>query len=352
MKDTNQRLTKWAISKIEREYKDDVCLLVGYDLDGLEQNVAGGPFMYFKGGFDYYIPATDRAYSLAQTFILDGIGYDLYPRSWERIEGMADLEDYNTCCLADATVLYARTDEDRARFEGYRQKLFDHLKDRTFMYKKALEKLDVAMGIYQTMMFSEKPGEVRMAAGFIADFLSVGVAFMNGTYFKHSQVNQLVELASVKEIPDGFFHNYEAILRATAMDELKNLSHLMIFSTRKFFEMHKPPKTTASDPDFKNLAGWYQELSYTWRRIYHSCYLGNIFRAFIWGCALQHELEVICEEFGLEDIDLMGSYDAADLKALENRAKELERYIVGTITDNGESVDAYDTVEEFLEKNG
>jgi len=34
--------------------------------------------------FDYFVPATKRGEELAETFIIDGVGHDLYPRSWER----------------------------------------------------------------------------------------------------------------------------------------------------------------------------------------------------------------------------------------------------------------------------
>jgi len=34
--------------------------------------------------FDYFVPATKRGEELAETFIIDGVGHDMYPRSWER----------------------------------------------------------------------------------------------------------------------------------------------------------------------------------------------------------------------------------------------------------------------------
>lgn len=54
-------------------------------------------------------------------------------------------------------------------------KLQENLRDPEFIFKKALEKLNVAMEIYQTIMFEDGIGKVRMAAGFIADYLSVAV---------------------------------------------------------------------------------------------------------------------------------------------------------------------------------
>ena len=41
----------------------------------------------------YFIPGSDRAYQLARTFIIEDIGYDLFPMKWERIEGLATLKE-------------------------------------------------------------------------------------------------------------------------------------------------------------------------------------------------------------------------------------------------------------------
>ena len=98
MKNTGTQLADWAIHKIESEYKDDVCLLLGHiTLDpGKDQD---------EDGFNYYIPATSRANGLARTFIIDGIGYDLFPMSWERVERIAEVKGDNPTCLNDAEIL-------------------------------------------------------------------------------------------------------------------------------------------------------------------------------------------------------------------------------------------------------
>ena len=188
--------------------------------------------------------------------MIDGVGYDWYPRGWGRIESLANLEDYNTCCLGESVILYARSEEDRKKFEGYREKLFENLKNSGFVFGKALEKLKVAMEIYQTMMFSEEIGDVRMSAGFIADYLAVAVANMNGTYFKYSQVNQLEELEGLKEVPNLFVEYYRSIIRADSIDELKKLCHLLVLTTRKFLEARKIVSDVQKNADFEDLAGW------------------------------------------------------------------------------------------------
>jgi len=74
MKTTNEKLVVWAIKKIVSNYKDDVCLLVAHDTFKLEKDLSGK-------SISYYVPATEKAYGLAKTFIVNDIGYDLFPMS-------------------------------------------------------------------------------------------------------------------------------------------------------------------------------------------------------------------------------------------------------------------------------
>ena len=109
-------LTKWVINKIENEYKDDVALLVGikgHSTDGDCHSEC----------FDFFVPATERANELAETFIIDGVGHDLYPRSWERIENSVNLNDM-ALLLDQATILYARSEEDENRFEDCKNRMW------------------------------------------------------------------------------------------------------------------------------------------------------------------------------------------------------------------------------------
>ena len=345
MKTTNEKLLGWVIGKIEKEYKEDVCLLIGNHSLKLEQDTDGASFSYF-------IPANEKAYGLAKTFIVDGIGYDLYPRSWERIENMANLDDYNPTCLGYAQILYYRNEEDKNHFLAMQAKLQENLKTMEFMFKKALEKLNVAMEIYQTMMFEDSIGKVRMAAGFIADYLSVAVAFVNQTYFKYSQINQMTELSAMKDIPENFIHYYKAIIHADSIDEFKKLCHVMILSTRKFMSKRKPKnKNDVYNVDFHNLADWYQELCYTWRRVYYWCGQRDAEKVFVWGCSLQRELDIVKEEFGLNEMDLLSMYSAEGLLDFCKRAEELEKYIIEEINKHGVALVKYNSVEDFLAKN-
>ncbi len=345
MKPTQKELTDWVIAQIQKKYKDDVALLIAVPGHALENDCHGECF-------DYFVPANDHGNKLAQTFIIDGVGHDLYPRSWKRIENMAEFNDDFTGGLADGKILYYRNEEDKQKFIAFQEKQRANLQNKDFMLKKALEKLDAAMEIYRTMMFEEMLYKVRMAAGVIARYLSIAVALINGTYFKQRLDLETVELAQMKEIPDNFIAFSEGIVKAKSIEELRNLSHEIINTTRKFIAAHIPQKTVpAITPDYEGLADWYEEGSLMWRRIYYFCDTQDPCRAFKDAISLQYELNIIREEFGLCEVNLLGSFNAADLSTFKQKARECEQYIISQIESHGVVLNRYDTLEEFLAKN-
>ncbi|GLC30254.1 hypothetical protein [Clostridium omnivorum] len=345
MKNINEELTKWAIDKINKEYQGEISLLLAHDTLRLEED---------KGEYalSFFIPETEHAYNLSKTFIIDGKGYDLYPISWNRMESFAEVKEYNTTSLADARILYAKDEACKERFEQLQKRLKKNLSNAEFMYKKSLEHLNIAMQIYQTMVFENSICNIRKASGYIIDYLAVAVADLNHTYFKTTQIYQMEELRTMKEIPAEFITLYEKIIHADGVEEIKQLCYEIINTTRQFIK-EKKDNTVKSKPEanFKNLADWYQELCYTWRRIYVHCEKKDSVRVFMWGCMLQYELDIIKEEFGLEELDLLSAYGADDLTPFYNRAKKLEERIVAVIEEHGIVIDAYDNIEEFLKKN-
>jgi hypothetical protein len=319
-----------------------VALLVAVVGSSINRDGHGEPF-------DYFIPATERGNDLAQTFIIGGVGNDLYPRSWERTERTANMDDLATQCLGKAEILYARSKEDVDRFEAIRQRLFDNLADPEFTYKKALENLDVAMDLYRTMMFEERLFKARCLAGYIHHFLTISVGCLNGTYQWDYALGVVGEVSEWANLPDRFLEYYQAILSAKTVSEYRSLAHLLIASTRQFIAGYKPEHINKNTVmNFQWLADWYQELRTTWNRIYFYCQTGDADSAFRDACNLQNELEIIGEEFNLNDIDILGCFDSLNLNPLSTRAAEVENIITSTIEKNNIEIKRYDTFEAFV----
>ena len=344
MKNHDMRLVEWAVKKIEADFPGDVCLLLEHRTLKLEKDAAAQ-------AFSFYIPATNRANGLARTFIIDGIGYDLFPMSWERIERVADVKEYNTTCLADAEVLWARCDEDRQRFGSLQARLKANLQNPAYMLERAKKWFDTVKEIYQDTLFEDRLYKVRENAGHICDLLAIAVAFVNGRFFVHGQASQLAELSNMKKTPLDFTKLYRAIVNEPSPDAQKRLCHEIIKNTRAFLDEQAKSPISSAAPDFTELAAWYQELCYTWRRVYHWCDMKDSVNAYIWCCTLQNEVDEWGAKFGIADVDMLGSYKADDLAGFREHVEVVEERFRQAIADNGVELDEYKTAEDFLKAN-
>ena len=340
-----KKLNDWAINKIKKEYKNDVQLLIAFNTYKLEKDAT-------TASMSYFYPVSEKAKRLAKTFIIDGVGYDLFPMSWERTERMVELDEDNASVIANAEILYYRNEEDKKCFLDMQARLQSHLHDSRFMLTKALEKVNVAMELYQTMMFEETLHKVRKAAGYIINFLSNAVAYSNMTYFKKGHQNCIDDLFAMKSIPEDYMRLLQDIVQADSVGEIKKLCHEIIRNTRQYLSVKKEKSESIKyNQNFSDLANWYNELSYAWREIYHWCDQKDAVRAFLRSNYLQSDLDIVGEEFGLGELDLLSSFNANNLKDYRKRVEDLEKQIISIIREHGADIEVYDSIEEFLQKN-
>lgn len=347
------KLTDWVIQKIEKDYKDDVALLIGihgHNIDGDGHGVC----------FDYYVPATERGNELAETFIIDGIGHDLYPRTWERLENSVLLKDM-AIAIDGAEILYARSKEEEERFADLKKRLQKNLNDPEFVYGKALEYMDQALEIYRTLIFEEKSYRTKSEAGYIHFCLSQAVAVLNHTYtespiFSEAQAHdadtesRIYHCPEMKTVPKDFYRNAQALLKEQNPEKIKEIILLMLKNTRAFILEREPVCKAESigNTDYNALADWYQELSLTWRRLRLFCQNNMPELAYIDAGYLQNELLYIAQEFRVEEMNLLDSFNADDLSALQVCADRLEQKVLTILSDHQTAVNSYESVEAFL----
>ncbi|MCB2308467.1 hypothetical protein LGL08_14780 [Clostridium estertheticum] len=346
MKKRNDMIVEWAVKRIEREYKDDVSLFLTYGSyeNGTANSLSDVDF--------YFIPKTEHSYELCKTFIVEEIGFDLFPMSWERVEGLADLNECLIPCLANVKVLYCNSEEDKRRFEELQNRLKKNLNNKAFMLDKASKTMELVMNFYQTMLFEEDICELRTLAGYIVMSLSDAVAFANQTYFSRGLKKQLEDLKNMVSIPEDFVLFYESVVKTNSGREIKECCYKMIKNTRNFLKCkHEKSEWEEKKANFENMAELYQEIVSTWNKIYVCCDSDDAVLAYISGTCLQRTLDMTVRENGLNRLDLMSAFNSKHLERFKERAMKLQKKFVKMIEENGVNIEAYDTVEEFIKKN-
>lgn len=335
---TSEYVTRWVVDTIKKNYRDDVALVVSHSTLKINDN---------EKGIGYFVPVTEKGHQFGRTFILEGIGFDIWGIDWNRLERFADLEEYNITVLADAEILYSRCPEDAERFESLKKRLSDNLADNAKTRKCAMNAYAQAKGIFLNMLFS-KGSDIRLCAGYILDYLARTVAFVNHSYFKKSQTDQINELSAMEKLPVAFLDKYPNVITEHSDGDRKKLCYELIVSVgdlliQKYGEEDDLPE----EHYFQDLADWYAELSYTWLRIRHYTELNDVIKTHMWGILLQNELNQVCRDFGLKKMELMSAFDPEDLTAFVKRANDLESEMREIIVNGGGVIHEYMSIEEF-----
>ena len=176
-KEINDNIVKWITNKVQTQYPDDVSLVLAYGshINGTANSMSDVDC--------YYIPKTERGYQLGIGFMIAGVGYDLFPISWERVEGIADLQESLIPLVGDVQILYSADASDLERFQRLQSKLQSNLKNDEYVKMIAGKRCEVAYQLCEMMMHSDSMSEVRKLAGHIIMFLADAVAIYNHDYF-------------------------------------------------------------------------------------------------------------------------------------------------------------------------
>jgi hypothetical protein len=349
MQNIDQRLIDWAKNQIKEKYSESVDLLVGQigacKIPTDEQSVA----------FDFFVPANEYGNQMAKTFVIEDMGYDLYPISWERLNDIVALEEPRMIfAFMKGEMLYAKSEEETRRFADLKKKLAENLKDKKLVYSKALESLNTAMEIYQTMMFESDLCAVRKAAGGISCYLVSALAMLNGKYLSKGYEKLLLEINEFDALPKDFSNAYTDLIYGENIESIRKYAHRLIELTRDFFVGFKVEETSVRDEelvDYYDLAEWYYEARYTFRKIEYYVREKSFENCFLMGCYLQIEFDAIQDDFHLKKMDLLGKFDKNNLEEFAKRAKELEDYIVSVLENQNVLMDIYDNFEEFMKSN-
>lgn len=341
-----EEMNKWAIRRIESEAPDDVDLLIGHPQWNVPED--GNEIR-----FSYFLPNSEKGMSIAKTFVIENIGYDFWGMPWERLEHIASLEESLTAVLLDGTILWSRNKEVCKRFTDLQQLARERLQDRSYSMKTALNRLAEAMDTYKVMAFEDNLSHVRKGLCYIADQLSVALAHINGTYFKKGPEMQDLVPDTLPLVPEGYTDAYRRIIHAMTIEDCCELAHEMIKKVRVFLtglcsQMEGGCCSQDSTCDYSDMAAWYEEGTYWFRRLYSYTGRGDAARTLQWGYSLQAELDFAQKAYGLDQMDILDAYDPDNLTALNQRGHKIQEYLHNTLLSHNAKIREYASLKEFL----
>lgn len=350
-KEINDAVTQWILNKVTSEYSEDISLVMLY---GSHINGTAGE----KSDVDcYFVPKTNRGYDLAVTYILDGVGYDLFPMPWQRLEDISGLKGSLLPLVGDTQMLYCHSPEDVARFEKLREQLLHNLASKEHTRKAVEDKCLEAARCISRMQNTTHLCTLRKYAGVVVMLLAEAIAFRHGDYYHRGLKKQYQDLCRFPGVPqqiqDGYrnvieAHGSEAILARTKA-YFHDVCHYL-----DFFPAH-PEKAEEADttPAVCNaaaMAGLYEEICSTFQKVYLCCDSGNHILAFLSAVCLQHELDY-AKSLGCPEYDLLRCWDHQNLPSFSENLLHIELDLVQWIENNGGILKRFATFAEFEAAN-
>lgn len=344
----NCRIVSWVKETVANTYANDIHLVVMYGsfINGTDGKLSDVDF--------YFIPKTQRGYELARTFILDGVGYDLYPMSWERLEEIAALKNPMAPLLGDVEFLYCASPDDRLHFETLQAQLKANLADSELRNRIAQERCLESARVCARLDTSGTESAIRKNAGHAVMILADAIAAACGTYFHKGLKMQYQDLMALSPaVPGHMLTHYRAVAEAGSPEDAAFHAKAMLEVVCQWlgFSFQAPEEAYKEEPVAETvnaplLAGLYEEISSTFNKIYASCEAGNHILAYLSAVCLQYELDW-ARSAGCPDWRLLDSYDYRDLPRLAARANELETALRQLIVENGSSLREYANFDSF-----
>lgn len=109
-------------------------------------------------------------------FIIEGVGYDLFPISWGKMERIADLQESLLPLVGDVQVIYCGDSSDLERFKNIQTKLYSNLDNDEYVKGIAQKRCEDANRMCGQIKLGGNLSEVSKIAGHVIMTLADVVA--------------------------------------------------------------------------------------------------------------------------------------------------------------------------------
>lgn len=241
--------------RILEDYQNDISMLVRYGnkKDRQEKNLGLGL---------YFIPKTEKGKSLSIQFIVEGVSYDLFPISWDRLIANAAMDSPQAYLLLDTEVVYCADEEALERFNGLKESVEIMLSGRyeEALLNKAYEYFnETYIYLHNMVLYGESLQSLRLEAGKLVNKIANVLGFANQTYYQNGNGSVLRDSMQLECLPVDYQKLVDGVLFAETGDQVYKNACELVKVTRVFLLAKK--KENAQEESFEILfTGYYEEL--------------------------------------------------------------------------------------------
>lgn len=353
------------IDYVEKEYSDEIAIIAYYG------SYAQGTATKRSDLDFFFIPASSKGYQASIQFIIDGIGFDFWPISWERAERMASFQEDKTTIIADSKLLYVRSEGDRDRFMKLRERtstMQGPEKAQEMVEKAESELRKVYLHLYKMSraVDSEDITFYRIEAHEVLTKVLQSLALLNRTYYTRGFGKNMEQVLGLPLKPARLKQHMETIMYSSVnVDILQACEELTASTLDLVLEQKEKYYGTPSYPD--RMKGFYEELKGVMDKIITACEMNDYNTAFFSAISVQDltaaflffaetghwPSDLIIDSSYMETYrklgfpELIATLDWQDLSklqaAVESLVVSLDRYLRA----KGVEINCFENIEEF-----
>jgi len=271
----------------------------------------------------FYVPAEGQDPPVGHTFLLAGLLFDFWAIPWNLLEGFATGRvrgwAFAPGLVHHARVLYARSEQQSARFAGVQQMVLDLQKPeaRPEMIGRALGMFGQVLGHLGNLRLAAVEGDIadiRYAGWLVVQFAWECLALANQVFFERGLQKGLAELHKLAHRPVHLEQLIATISTSPDPEQVLHAAEELACDTRRVLRELQgslPPRTTVRD-QFEQA---YPELKDMVEKLLAACEQGNPVGASASAWSLQHELSMMLSQVepgaGRRDFNLYHEFAAA-----------------------------------------
>jgi len=353
------------VEGVKNKYAEDIAIVAYYGSYAKGRANSKSDLDFF------YIPDSKKKVDASFQFILENIGFDFWPISWERAENIAAFDEDLVDVIADAKILYGRSDKDLDRFNMLKAKIRTMCKpeSKAAMVNKALSRLkDCYTYLYNIQMITSEYdlAATRIEAHKITTTVLQSLALLNQTYFSGGWRQITKQLRQLKLKPNSLEQLLDCILTQMSCHEIRRLCEELVSKTREILisEQRTLLQKYEYDDIFK---GFYEEAKATFNKIVTACEGNDYYTAFFASLRLQNEISNLLartedgvnysdfnvyneyrktyESFGLPDLAKI--IENGRLDTLRSAVISLDMRIKGILETHGVALNVFHSLEEL-----
>lgn len=283
-------VTELLVDRVRKLYPQDVAVIACYG------SYVQGRATVTSDVDIFFIPRTPRGWEASLQFVLEGVGFDFWPVSWERADRMAGFDDALSTLIMDSRVLYVCTPEDRQRFEALRSRAasMEDPAQRAVMLQKASRRLLNCSGDCSALNL---PGvranltATRLVAGKVMTGVLESLALLNQTHYTRGPGQSMDEVHHLTLKPDGLEEALHGIVTAPDTEVITGLCSQLVSEVRALVitaETAAAPVQVWRDA----LGGFVEELTGMINKLIYACDAADLDTAFFAALSLQYETAV------------------------------------------------------------